>query len=141
MIKIATSQADFFSLMRVRAAVFMIEQNVDARLELDQEDDTAIHFIYLHNGQVVATARVIQDDGHYKIGRVCVLQEVRHLKIGSQLMNYIHQYLSEKGIREVHLGAQMSALPFYLSLGYIAYGDHFMDANIEHQMAVKKLID
>lgn len=141
MIKIAESQTDFFSLMRVRATVFMIEQKVEPSLELDESDDTAVHFIYEHEGEVVATARVIYEDNHYKIGRVCVLKEVRHLKIGSQLMHYIHDYLIKQGIPEVHLGAQMSAMPFYLSLGYIPYGAVFLDANIDHQMAVKMLID
>ncbi len=138
MIKIATTQAEYFALMSVRAHVFILEQNVPVLLEIDENDQQAIHFVYYHNNSIVATARITCHE-YYSIGRVCVLKDFRHLNIGTQLMHYMHDYLKSINVNEVHLSAQVSALPFYLSLGYKPYGEIYLDANIKHQSAVKTL--
>ena len=44
-LKKATTQEDFFGLMSVRCLVFMKEQHVDPWEEIDQLDQTAIHYI------------------------------------------------------------------------------------------------
>ncbi len=40
---------------------------------------------------------------------------------------------SSKATHRVDLGAQTHAVDFYRKLGFMPYGDEFMEANIPHQ--------
>ena len=62
------------------------------------------------------------------------LSRRRGLGVGRAVMELLHEEARERGIGEVELGAQLHAIPFYEKLGYRAYGDVFLDANIEHRM-------
>jgi predicted GNAT family N-acyltransferase len=44
-----------------------------------------------------------------------------------------------RGYRSVTIAAQIQAIPFYESLGYIANGGVFLDARIEHRMMERSL--
>jgi Predicted acyltransferase len=136
-VTVAKTQAHFFQLMRVRATVFMLEQMVDPMIEMDQEDDSAIHLIALVENQVVGTCRLVIHDTYVKIGRLAVLAPYRKKGIASALLSKI-EYLDEiKDIGLLVLNAQVSALPLYIKTGYQAEGDHFYEANIEHVRMTK----
>ena len=53
-------------------------------------------------------------------------------------MSFADSYAFNNGFDTLKLGAQVSAIPFYESCGYTAYGEVFLDANIEHRMMKKK---
>ena len=44
----------------------------------------------------------------------------------------------KKGIKDVYLGSQKHAIPFYQKLGYKTVGDYYFEAGIEHKKMVKK---
>lgn len=131
----ANTQKDFFALMKLRTEVFVIEQQVDASLEIDELDQTCDHYIIEENNEVIATCRVLKYEDCYKIGRVAVSKNKRSKGIGTYLLKEIEQFLPQQ--TKIKLSAQIQALSFYENLGYSSYGDHFDDAGIEHVWMVK----
>jgi predicted GNAT family N-acyltransferase len=96
------------------------------------------------DGQPVVTGRLMRDsasaearkdrpicDAH--IGRVAVIEELRGKGYGKQLMIALHDEARSRGFRRLMLGAQLHAIPFYESLGYVVRGDIFLDASMEHR--------
>ena len=136
---IAKNQEHFFQLMRIRASVFMDEQFVDPMIELDEEDDSAIHLIAITENQVVGTCRVVMHDTYAKIGRLAVLPLYRKKGVASALLNKVEQLDEVQHLSLLVLNAQITALPVYVKNGYVAEGEHFLDANIEHVKMTKNL--
>ncbi len=118
----------------LRRIVFIEEQGVSEAEELDDLDDDAIHLLARQDGKPVASARLLLDGDIGKIGRVCVLKEMRGTGLGQQLMMKALQELSRQpAITTAKLGAQCHALGFYEKLGFTAYGPIYDDAGIPHQ--------
>ena len=135
----AETQAHFFQLMRIRATVFMDEQAVDPLLELDEEDDTGIHLIAYSGKVPVGTCRVLLHDTYAKIGRLAVLPTHRKKGIATALLLNAEILSEVKNFYYLVLNAQIAALPLYIKNGYVANGEHFFEANIEHVKMTKKL--
>lgn len=131
-IKIAQTQADFFQIVRIRAEVFIREQNVDSEIEMDKKDDTAIHVLATLNNQPVGCLRILTGENEVTVGRVAVLKTYRRMKIGQALMEFVESLptVKEKGKITVH--AQLTARDFYLNCGFHEIGDIYEEANILH---------
>ncbi|WP_041138905.1 GNAT family N-acetyltransferase [Beduini massiliensis] len=134
-IKEAKHQKDFFRCMKVRGRVFVDEQHVKSEIEIDDLDQTCRHFLVLIQDQPVAAMRAIEHEHYTKLGRICVLKEYRHQGIGEKLVNHVTQFI--KG--EFRLGAQLHAAAFYEHLGFIPYGEVFIEADIPHIMMKKEV--
>ncbi|HEY9573237.1 MAG TPA: GNAT family N-acetyltransferase [Pusillimonas sp.] len=114
----------------IRTEVFVHEQNVPPEEELDAEDAHCIHAVaYDENRHGVGTGRLLPD-AH--IGRMAVRQPYRGLGVGSLLLGALIAEARRRGYPQVVLAAQVHAIPFYKRHGFIAEGDVFMDAGIEH---------
>ncbi|MGM0982386.1 MAG: GNAT family N-acetyltransferase [Pseudomonadota bacterium] len=114
----------------IRRRVFIEEQQVPREEEWDGRDVDCRHFLALHDGIPLGTARLLPD-AH--IGRVAVLVEARGLGIGVALMRAAIEAARRDGHARVELAAQTHALAFYEPLGFLAYGDEFLDAGIPHR--------
>lgn len=137
--KIADSQADFFKIMRIRTDVFIIEQNVDVDIELDEYDYDAIQIIAYDNDTAVGCARVLFVNNEVSIGRIAVVKEYRKMHVGEGMMNFIFNLDELKDTKEIIIHAQCSAQGFYEKLGFVQTSDVYQEANIDHIMMVKTL--
>jgi predicted GNAT family N-acyltransferase len=83
----------------------------------------------------IATGRLLlpHDGERAHIGRIAVLAERRREGHGRAVMEALHALALQRGLRDLTLGAQLHAIGFYERLGYVAYGDVFLDAGIEHR--------
>ncbi len=117
-------------IFSIRNEVFVIGQNVPPELEWDGLDSDCTHVLAETDGEFTGTGRIIMDDGH--IGRVAVLEKFRGMGVGSAIMNKLIQLGREHGLTRFWLGSQLTAVPFYKTLGFTPYGDEFMDAGIPH---------
>lgn len=118
-------------LLAIRYTVFVEEQGVPTELEHDEYDRTAIHLLATtQDGLPVATARMLPD-GH--IGRMAVLAEWRHRGVGTALLREMLRMAAAQGQDSVFLHAQCEAEPFYARLGFVAEGEVFKDAGIDHR--------
>ena len=74
-----------------------------------------------------------------KMRQVAVDTELQGQGIGKKLVHFAEKYAQENAFNEIKLNARESVLPFYLSLGYEAYGDLFNEIGIPHRAMRKKL--
>ncbi len=121
----------------IRFEVFVEEQQVPIAEELDAMDAECLHALaFSPQGEAVATGRLLPD-GH--IGRMAVRRSERKKGVGAAVLHALVEAAQERGFKEVVLGAQLHAKGFYLKQGFVAFGDVFLDANIEHVMMRKRL--
>ena len=138
-IKIAQTQSDFFQIVRIRAEVFIREQNVDSEIEMDIKDDTAIHCLATLNNKPAGCLRILMNDDGVTVGRVAVLKPYRRMKIGKAMMEFVETLpeVKEKGKIAVH--AQLTARDFYLNCGFHEVSDIYEEANILHVSMEKEI--
>ena len=116
-------------LMRVRRAVFIEEQGVSEREELDGEDASSQHFLATDGqGRPIGTARLLPSG---QIGRMAVLPAWRRRQVGADLLGLAMAAAERQGLA-VFLHAQVSAQGFYERNGFVASGEVFLEADIEH---------
>ncbi len=119
-------------LKEVRREVFVREQNIPEALEWDEHDPICVHLLALDaSGKAIGTARLLAD-GH--IGRVAVLKRWRGKGVGSELIKYLIKLNKFNGHADAKLSAQVRAMAFYASLGFVAEGETYLDADIPHRM-------
>jgi len=127
----ATWREDQRALQSVRHPVFVIEQKVDAREEFDDVDPVCQHILASDmKGTPIGTGRI---DSHGKIGRMAVLSEWRKSGVGRAILLLALELARAQGLKRVYLHSQVGALGFYARNGFIAYGERFFEAGIEHQ--------
>lgn len=127
--------ADRRALADLRTRVFVDEQGIPAELEQDDADDTAVHVISrADDGRVVATGRLLLVPGTRTatIGRMASDASVRGAGHGSAVLAELHRQAAHRGISVVELHAQVGARRFYERAGYVAVGDTYREAGIEH---------
>ncbi|WP_430465387.1 GNAT family N-acetyltransferase [Tabrizicola sp.] len=131
---------DIATCRALRRTVFIEEQGVSEADEVDDKDDEAIHLLATLNGEPVGSARLLVLGETGKIGRVCVLAQMRGTGLGAKLMQAaVDRFRAVPGVRQVKLGAQTHALGFYERLGFTAVGPEFDDAGIAHRNMVLTL--
>ncbi|GHU46298.1 hypothetical protein FACS1894120_2890 [Clostridia bacterium] len=119
-------------VMPVRYEVFCEEQGVLREIEHDGYDAGAVHCAVEINGAVVGTARFVNIDGTYFVGRVAVLKSERGKGYGKIAVTALLEYAGEHNISEIHIHSQVSAADFYRKLGFTEFGERFSEAGIEH---------
>lgn len=124
---------DLAACLALRRVVFVEEQQVPEELEVDGLDPTALHLLATLDGRPVGTARMLLGGDTGKIGRVCVLRELRGTGVGAALIRAAVEELRGLGLRRAKLGSQVHAIPFYERLGFVAEGPVYDDAGIPHR--------
>ena len=114
----------------IRFTVFVEEQGVPREIELDEHDPLSIHVVAFEDGKPIATGRLLPD-GH--IGRMAVLRERRGRGVGALMLNALLEKAKQRGHGEVVLSAQVHAVRFYRSHGFVPEGDEYLEAGIRHQ--------
>lgn len=124
----------------IRKNVFVEEQGVSIKEEIDQHEEEAIHFIgYLYDSPIAASRlRYIDDIG--KLERLCILKEQRGKSFGRQMIAEMEQEIRKNNLSTAKLNAQTYAIPFYEQCGYTVISGEFMDAGIPHVTMIKQLI-
>ncbi len=119
----------------IRHAVFTREQGIDAALDHDSADASAVHAVAFNRfGVPLGTGRLVTTaPGVGKIGRMAVIASLRGSTVGRQLLDALVQAARLRGGREVMLHAQASAVGFYRREGWQPRGPVFEEAGIEHQ--------
>lgn len=121
---------------RVREAVFVREQGIDAPLVSDEADLDAVHVVAYRGRDAVAAARLLPDGA---IGRLAVLADARRMGVGSLILHALITHAQRRGDRCVRLYAQRDAVPFYLRHAFSPVGEPFYEAGIEHVEMARRL--
>lgn len=117
-------------LFRLRQQVFVVEQG-DPYDDLDGRDiePSTVHVLLEEDGRLVGVARVLDERGHRRIGRVALLPEARGRGLSAPLMEAC---LAVCGGRTVELAAQTPLAGWYASYGFEVTGPEFLDGSIPH---------
>lgn len=127
------------TLRALRHEVFVVGQAVPEEEEwdgLDQVHTTAHVLARAKDGTPVATGRLLPGG---KIGRMAVRAPWRGRGVGSAVLEALVQLAAARGEEQVVLGAQLQAIPFYEKHGFVAEGEVFLDAGIEHRKMTRPL--
>jgi len=136
--RIAASLDDRIKAFVVRGIVFMDEQGVSYRDEMDEHEDDAIHVVGELDGEPVAAARIRFLGTFAKLERMAVRREYRGRGYGAALLAFTIQVARDHGVTQFKLHAQTSAQNFYAKHGFQPQGKTFQEANIEHQLMTRK---
>lgn len=139
-VKLVTTDEDREHAFTLRKEVFVKEQGVPLSLELDEYDETAVHFLVNEGENSIATARLREVEPKVgKVERVCVLNNYRGKRLGALIMETVEQYAKNAAFEKLKLNAQSYAVPFYEKLEYTVTSPEFMDAGIPHRAMEKKI--
>ena len=133
-IRFTQNNKDMLSCLNLRRTVFIEEQNVPENEEVDGDDPDCDHILLTASDIPVGAARLKYYNDFIKVQRVCVLKNYRGQGIGSKIINFIIKHVEKNDIRSsVRLGSQIHALEFYKRLGFIEFGEEYLDAGILHK--------
>ncbi|TDQ07027.1 GNAT family N-acetyltransferase [Pedobacter metabolipauper] len=120
----------------IRKIVFVEEQNCPPELEWENEE-VSTHFLALINTNPCGACRWRKTDAGYKLERFAVLKEYRGKRIGQALVAAaLHDLPADASY--IYLNAQIDAMGLYAKFGFVAEGDQFEEAGIQHFKMVKK---
>jgi predicted GNAT family N-acyltransferase len=126
--------------MELRIRVFCGEQGVSEEEETDELDAEATQIVAVDETVVVATCRLrYPEAGSCKLERMVVEKRLRGLGVGGRLLAGAEEEARSHGAERMVLNAQRRAEPFYAENGYLAEGEAFMEAGIEHVRMTKAL--
>ncbi|NQV38911.1 MAG: GNAT family N-acetyltransferase [Candidatus Marinimicrobia bacterium] len=116
---------------QIRKNVFVEEQGVSLREEIDKFEDESIHILASINGNPVGTARWRTTEKGLKLERFAVIKKYRTAGIGKTLLEFC--LVENAHISHIYLNAQLTVIGFYQKYGFIEVGEEFSEAGIMHR--------
>ncbi|MBI2380109.1 MAG: GNAT family N-acetyltransferase [Gammaproteobacteria bacterium] len=118
-------------LSLVREKVFIAEQRLPRRLELDGRDCECRHVqARLDDGTVIGTGRMLPS-GH--IGHIAVLLPYRGKGVGKALLAKLVEIARQENQSSIYLDCPLADILFYESQHFAPAGRVFMEAGIPHR--------
>lgn len=131
------TKRELYEILRLRVDVFVVEQACPYP-EIDGKDYDAIH-IYLENqGQILAYARVYEEEGQVHLGRV-IAKERRKGHATLILKEAIKAVKEKYQTRKIIIEAQTYAKKLYEKVGFVEDSEVFLLDGIEHVKMVLQI--
>ena len=129
------SLIELYQILQLRSEVFVVEQNCVYQ-DIDGKDEKALHVLGMHEGVLVAYARLFQPGDYFEqasIGRVIVNPAYRDKKWGHDLMTAAIQSIAEHyGETNITISAQLYLKRFYESHGFVQTSEMYLEDDIPH---------
>ncbi len=130
------STQELYEILRLRCAVFVVEQNCPYQ-DIDGRDDfAATHIFYEEQGEVIAYLRCYYPEGEIaggtlRMGRV--ISARRGIGLGAKVVSAAIAHAKEQ-LRpaRIYIEAQCYAIGFYEKAGFRTCGDEFLEDGIPH---------
>ena len=135
----ARDPGEFTAALRLRHAVFCVEQGVPEHEELDGRDGEGIHLVAVSGGELLGTCRVLVIGSTVQFSRLAVRPDARRNRIATALLRAADEETIAAGANRLVLHAQTYAQPLYEAAGYRTRGRVFIEAGIEHVAMEKQL--
>jgi predicted GNAT family N-acyltransferase len=135
-IRRVSSKKELALAFAIRMRVFVKEQGVPEAIELDRDDQRAIHFVAKSFNKTVGTARLVMRRGNAKIGRMAVLKRYRRNGTGTKLLKRAVITAQTLGAKKIYLHAQVPVIGFYERMGFRCMGKVFDEAGIPHRKMI-----
>lgn len=113
------------TVFAIRRRVFVDELGLPGEREVDSHDDMAVYGLVFDESDAPAgTGRLyIDGDGHFVIGKVCTLPEMRGRYLGDLLMRMLLYRAQELHAPAVYLAAPLDLVAFFARYGFRPYGE------------------
>ncbi|MFI8377784.1 GNAT family N-acetyltransferase [Leeuwenhoekiella sp. NPDC079379] len=129
-----------YELLQLRSAVFVVEQDCVYQ-DIDDKDQKAIHVLGYKEGNLVAYTRIFNKGFYFdeaSIGRVLTKRDQRKYGYGKLIMQAsINELESRFAINIIHISAQTYLKKFYNELGFVEFGEAYLEDNIPHIKMVR----
>lgn len=133
----ALTKEELEKVFAIRKIVFVDEQGCPPELEWENED-VSHHFIALSDHQPCGACRWRKTDNGYKLERFAVLKDFRGQGVGRALIATALDDLPDDA-DYIYLNSQLDAMSLYAKFGFVAEGEQFEEAGIQHFKMVKKV--
>ncbi len=121
---------ELYAILQLRVSVFVVEQNCPY-MELDGQDQIAVHIWFGQDGAVKAYLRVMPDEKGARIGRVIAVDRRRGL--GTAILRQGIKTAREVfGAKSIYLEAQTYARGLYEKQGFRQVTEEFLEDGIPH---------
>ncbi len=131
------TKRELYEILRLRVDVFVVEQACPYP-EIDGKDYDAIH-IYLENqGQILAYARVYEEEGQVHLGRV-IAKERRKGHATIILKEAIRVAREKYQAKKITIEAQTYAKNLYKKVGFVENSEPFLLDGIKHVKMVLQI--
>lgn len=105
----------------------------------DEQNDTII--TAMNGDELIGCVMLRKADEHtFKLRQMAVEEQYRGRGVGKLLMNEAERYLRTLRVSAIVLHARQHAVGFYESMGYLCFGEVFIEVTIPH-IAMKKRLD
>lgn len=130
---------DISACLAIRSEVFGGEQQFFSAGIEDLDDKDAIFVLAYEKDEQgeeipVATGRLIFLEDRFKIGRIAVRKEFRGKHYGDFVVRMLIDKAFSMGAKEVFVGAQSHAIPFYEKIGFVKQEEEYWEDGIYHLM-------
>lgn len=129
-VKKVTNQHNLEKVFAIRKIVFVEEQNCPPELEWENED-VSVHFLAQYQGIDSGACRWRKTEKGYKLERFAVLKEYRGNGIAIAMIKAVLNDLPANA-NYIYLHAQLTAVRLYQKMGFVAEGEIFEEAGIQH---------
>lgn len=125
-------------IMRVRCAVFVVEQNCPYQ-DVDSADLDALHVFLRRGDEIMAYLRIFEKDRDTaRIGKVLTMERGRGL--GARLLRAGIDTVRERTQKkQIYIEAQSYAIGFYEREGFYVCSEEFLEDGIPHVKMLLKL--
>jgi predicted GNAT family N-acyltransferase len=131
-IRVIRNVDELKAVFKIREEVFIRGQGVQRSIEMDEYDEQAEHVIVLKDGKPIGCARVRPVNGMAKLERIAILEEHRGKHYGKELVKFLIDHCTSKGIDGVFMNSQYYVRDYYRQFGFREEGAPFMEAGIKH---------
>lgn len=108
---------------------------------LDAEKDQFHFGLFDDLGNVVACVIAVEKSStEAKIRQMAVAPEQQGRGCGRTLLESVESILSARGMTNLSMHARKTAVGFYEALGYVTYGEDFIEVGLPHVAMRKRLI-
>ena len=125
------SAREIYEILKARAAVFVVEQNIVYQ-DMDDKDYDSLHVFCEEDGNVTAYLRAFKvETDVVRMGRVLTLQHGQGL--GSRLLEYsLKEIRSRFAPKRIVIDSQCHAIGFYEKAGFKVCSEEFLEEGIMH---------
>jgi predicted GNAT family N-acyltransferase len=125
-----SNQTDRDACSAVREEVFINEQKVAREDEWDEFDAASRHVLARDStGKPIGTGRLT---AQHMLGRMAVLKDWRGKQVGAAIVRLLLEQARALAYPTVEIHAQSGVLEFYRKLGFVTYGNEFVECDIKH---------
>ena len=135
----ARDERERAAALALRRRVFCEEQGVPLHEELDGRDGDAVHLVAVDEQAVLGTCRLLIVRRICLLSRMAVERGERGRGIAGELLRAADEQGRAGGAQRIALHAQLPVESLYAAHGYLASGEVFVEAGIEHIAMSKAL--